>query len=131
MTYLRPTVAKLIILNTLLVLTYKAEAQTSQQCPPAPEIYPCTCSIKKNGLDVICEFTDFSRIGKAMDSLKKRQNSIIFYLKLRHNYIPKLHGFVFLGLDIHHLTIHNSSLQVVEESALSSTGMFCLNNVFT
>jgi Leucine-rich repeat (LRR) protein len=29
---------------------------------------------------------------------------------------------VFLGLDIRHLTIHNSSLAVVEEAALSSLG---------
>jgi len=31
-------------------------------------------------------------------------------------------SFVFLGLDIRHLTIHNSSLAVVEETALSSVG---------
>lgn len=96
--------------------------QNTQQCPPLTEIFPCTCSIKKNGLDIICESTDFNHISKAMDSLKKRQNSVIFYLKLRHNIMPKLQGFVFLGLDIHHLTIHNSSLAVIEEASLSSVG---------
>jgi hypothetical protein len=34
----------------------------------------------------------------------------------------KLQDFVFLGLDIRHLTIHNSSLAVVEESSLNSLG---------
>lgn len=106
------------------LMSFVAQAQVAQQCPPHIEISPCTCSIKKNGLDVICEFTDFHRISRAMDGLKKMQNSIIFYLKLRHNHIPKLQGFVFLGLDIHHLTIHNSSLAVVEETSLSSIGMF-------
>jgi len=48
--------------------------------------------------------------------------SIIFYLKLRHNNLPKLQGFVFLALDIRHLTIHNSSLAAIEENALSSLG---------
>ncbi|XP_031781042.1 leucine-rich repeats and immunoglobulin-like domains protein 2 isoform X6 [Nasonia vitripennis] len=108
-----------LLLQSLKIVV---EAQNIQQCPNPTEISPCTCSIKKNGLDVICEFTDFNHISKAMDGLKGRQNSIIFYLKLRHNNMPKLQGFVFLGLDIHHLTIHNSSLAVVEETSLSSIG---------
>jgi hypothetical protein len=105
-----------------IVVKFIVKAQIIQQCPPQSEISPCICSIKKNGLDVICEFTDFNHISKAMDGLKRRQNSIIFYLKLRHNNMPKLQGFVFLGLDIHHLTIHNSSLAVIEEASLSSIG---------
>ncbi|OXU29196.1 hypothetical protein TSAR_003537 [Trichomalopsis sarcophagae] len=109
-----------LLLQSLKIVV---EAQNIQQCPNPTEISPCTCSIKKNGLDVICEFTDFNHISKAMDGLKGRQNSIIFYLKLRHNNMPKLQGFVFLGLDIHHLTIHNSSLAVVEETSLSSIGL--------
>lgn len=114
-------------LYSLLGLAIKSiqsldDGQASQKCPPLSEIAPCTCGIKKNGLDVICEFTDFIHISRAMDSLKKRQSSIIFYLKLRHNNLPKLQGFVFLGLDIHHLTIHNSSMAVIEETALSSIG---------
>jgi hypothetical protein len=52
----------------------------------------------------------------------KGSSEVIFYLKLRHNSLPKLQDFVFLGLDIRHLTIHNSSLVVVEESSLSSLG---------
>ncbi|KAJ8685371.1 hypothetical protein QAD02_021164 [Eretmocerus hayati] len=91
-------------------------------CPPVVNISPCTCSIKKNGLDIICEFTDFEHISRAMDSLKKRKDIIIFYLKLRHNDLPKLQGFMFFGLYVHHLTIHNSSLAVLEESSLSSIG---------
>lgn len=110
----------------LLSLKTAVKSQSVQQCPKTIEITPCTCSIKKNGLDVICEFTDFNHINKAMDSLKRRQNSIIFYLKLRHNNMPKLQGFVFLGLDIYHLTIHNSSLAVVEETSLSSIGKFLI-----
>lgn len=98
--------------------------QIQQNCPPRGDIAPCSCSLKKLGLDIICEFTDLQHINKAMDVLKGRPNTIIYYLKLRHNILPKLQGFVFLGLDIHHLTVHNSSLAVVEESSLSSIGEF-------
>lgn len=92
-----------------------------QTCPLAADIAPCACSVKKNGLDILCETTDINHINRAMGTLKGR-NPIIFYLKLRHNTLPKLQGFVFLGLDIRHLTIHNSSLAVIEETALSSLG---------
>lgn len=98
------------------------DAQAVQQCPPHGNIAPCSCHVKKNGLDLLCEFTDMQHISVAMDALKGK-SSIIFYLKLRHNILPKLQGFVFLGLDIRHLTIHNSSLAVVEESSLSSIGI--------
>lgn len=47
---------------------------------------------------------------------------IIFYLKLRHNNLAKLPSYIFLGLDIRHLTVHNSSLAVIEDSSLSSIG---------
>lgn len=57
-----------------------------------------------------------------MAVLKGKPSIIIFYLKLRHNNLPKLQSFVFLGIDIRHLTIHNSSLSVIEESSLSSMG---------
>lgn len=92
-----------------------------QTCPSVSEIAPCACNVKKNGLDILCETTDLSHINQAMTKLKTR-NPIIFYLKLRHNNLPKLQGFVFLALDIRHLTIHNSSLAVIEETALSSLG---------
>lgn len=92
-----------------------------QTCPSVSEIAPCACSVKKNGLDILCETTDISHINQAMTKLKTK-NPIIFYLKLRHNNLPKLQGFVFLALDIRHLTIHNSSLAVIEETALSSLG---------
>lgn len=112
---------RLAALAALLALAAPIGAQTAQQCPPHGDISPCTCSVKKNGLDLLCEFTDPSHINKAMAALKGR-SPIIFYLKLRHNNLPKLQGFIFLGLDIRHLTIHNSSLAVVEESSLSSIG---------
>lgn len=92
-----------------------------QTCPPVADISPCACNVKKNGLDILCEATDISHINHAMSTLKGK-NPIIFYLKLRHNSLPKLQGFVFLALDIRHLTIHNSSLAVIEETALSSLG---------
>ncbi|XKL59318.1 hypothetical protein PGB90_000334 [Kerria lacca] len=96
--------------------------QIVQQCPAALEIDPCVCSVKKNGLDIMCELTDFQHINNAMTALKRKPSLIIFYLKLRHNNLPKLQGFMFLGMDIRHLTIHNSSLAVVEEASLSSIG---------
>lgn len=92
-----------------------------QTCPATNEIAPCACQVKKNGLDILCEATDLSHINKAMGTLKGK-NPIIFYLKLRHNNLPKLQGFVFLSLDIRHLTVHNSSLAAIEETALSSLG---------
>lgn len=95
--------------------------QVQQQCPPRTEISPCICTVKKNGLDILCEFTDQQSITDAMSALKGK-SLVIFYLKLRHNNLKKLPGFVFLGLDIHHLTIHNSSLSAVEEASLSSIG---------
>ncbi|XP_011631321.1 slit homolog 1 protein-like [Pogonomyrmex barbatus] len=97
-------------------------AQTALVCPSHSEIAPCYCSVKKSGLDIVCESTDLTHITKAMAVLKGRPNLMIFYLRLRHNNLPKLQGYVFLGLDIRHLTIHNSSLAVLEESSLSSLG---------
>lgn len=96
--------------------------QTVQSCPSRGDIAPCACSVKKLGLDIVCEFTDLSHINRAMAALKGKPNTVIYYLKLRHNNLPKLQGFVFLGLDIHHITVHNSSLAVVEETSLSSIG---------
>ncbi|KAH0999764.1 leucine-rich repeats and immunoglobulin-like domains protein 2 [Dendroctonus ponderosae] len=105
----------------LVALCALATAEVPQTCPQRAEIAPCTCQVKKNGLDILCEFTDQLHINNAM-SILKGKSLIIFYLKLRHNNLRKLPGFVFLGLDIHHLTIHNSSLSVVEEASLSSIG---------
>jgi len=93
----------------------------AQVCPEQSEIAPCICTVKKNGLDILCETTDLVHITKSMGTLKGK-SPIIFYLKLRHNNLPKLQGFVFLALDIRHLTIHNSSLAAIEENALSSLG---------
>lgn len=117
----------LYLVTACLVTTTKESAavisnQIIQQCPPSAEIDPCTCTVKKNGLDILCEFTDLQHISRAMTTLKGKPSLIIFYLKLRHNNLPKLQGFVFLGMDIRHLTIHNSSLAVVEETSLSSIG---------
>lgn len=92
-----------------------------QTCPAVNEISPCVCQVKKNGLDILCEATDYMHITRAMTALKPK-SPIIFYLKLRHNSLPKLQGFIFLALDIRHLTIHNSSLAVIEETSLSSLG---------
>ena len=98
-------------------------APQTHQCPSHHDLAPCACTVKKNGLDLLCEFTDQQHITHAMTALKG-SSEVIFYLKLRHNSLPKLQDFVFLGLDIRHLTIHNSSLAVVEESSLSSLGRY-------
>lgn len=108
-----------------ILVGVSAEPQ-QQTCPLVSEITPCACNVKKNGLDILCESTDISHINRAMNTLKAR-NPIIFYLKLRHNNLPKLQGFVFLALDIRHLTIHNSSLALIEETALSSLGKLCFS----
>uniref|UniRef100_A0A1A9UZ45 LRRCT domain-containing protein n=1 Tax=Glossina austeni TaxID=7395 RepID=A0A1A9UZ45_GLOAU len=109
----------LISSNAILVL---GQQQAQQQvCPEQNVIAPCICTVKKNGLDILCETTDLVHITKSLGTLKDK-SPIIFYLKLRHNNLPKLQGFVFLALDIRHLTIHNSSLAAIEESALSSLG---------
>jgi hypothetical protein len=79
------------------------------------------CTVKTYGLDILCEFTDQQHIMRAMSKLKA-SNEVIYYLKLRHNNLPKLQDFLFLGLDIRHLTIHNCSLAVVEESSINSLG---------
>lgn len=108
-----------------IVQIINGQANPPQTCPAANEISPCQCQVKKNGLDILCEATDVSHITHAMSVLKPK-SPIIFYLKLRHNNLPKLQSFIFLALDIRHLTIHNSSLAVIEETALSSLGMFSL-----
>ena len=58
---------------------------------------------------------------KAMNTLRSKP-MIIFYLKLRHNNLAKLPSYIFLSLDIRHLTVHNSSLAVIEDSSLCSIG---------
>lgn len=113
------SVMAMVNLHLKLVL---GQSQGQQQvCPEQNEIAPCVCTVKKNGLDVLCETTDLVHITKSLSTLKGK-SPIIFYLKLRHNNLPKLQGFVFLSLDIRHLTIHNSSLAAIEENALSSLG---------
>jgi hypothetical protein len=119
--------AVLVALAVLLFAVQIIDGQQNspqQTCPPASEISPCVCTVKKNGLDILCEATDYTHISRAMTTLKPK-SPIIFYLKLRHNSLPKLQGFIFLALDIKHLTIHNSSLAVIEETSLSSLGEFC------
>ena len=111
---------------TLLLLIAQiinGQSNPPQTCPTANDISPCQCQVKKNGLDILCEATDVTHITHAMTVLKPK-SPIIFYLKLRHNNLPKLQSFIFLALDIRHLTIHNSSLAVIEETALSSLGMW-------
>lgn len=105
----------------ITVLVNLVDGQTQYSCPGRSEISPCSCTVKKNGLDILCEFTDAQHINKAMAALKGKTMTI-YYLKLRHNTLRKLQGFIFLGLDIRHLTIHNSTLAAVEESSLSSIG---------
>lgn len=117
----------LLVIGMLMMLSLdlklaSCQSQGQQQvCPEQNEIAPCVCTVKKNGLDVLCETTDLVHITKSLSTLKGK-SPIIFYLKLRHNNLPKLQGFVFLSLDIRHLTIHNSSLAAIEENALSSLG---------
>jgi hypothetical protein len=115
----------LLILTLLLIFSQSVRCQQGsgqgQTCPASNDINPCVCQVKKNGLDILCEFADYNHINKAMTVLKPK-SPIIFYLKLRHNNLPKLQGFIFLALDIRHLTIHNSSLAVIEETSLSSLG---------
>lgn len=122
-----PDVWRLVWLVCLVLAT--SLAQTSHLCPTHTEILPCFCGVKKAGLDIVCESTDMSHIFKAMTVLKGKSNAVIFYLRLRHNNLPKLQGYVFLGLNIHHLTIHNSSLAVLEESSLSSLGK-CMDDTW-
>lgn len=115
----------ILVLSLLLLISQTVRGQQGngqgQTCPPSQDINPCVCTVKKNGLDILCEFADYNHINKAMTVLKPK-SPIIFYLKLRHNNLPKLQGFIFLALDIRHLTIHNSSLAVIEETSLSSLG---------
>lgn len=109
------------IIGLMYYTPIMAQQNPPQTCPTSAGIAPCVCTVKKNGLDILCETTDLQHINKAMDVLKGK-SPIIFYLKLRHNNLPKLQGFLFLALDIRHLTIHNSSLAAIEETALSSLG---------
>lgn len=121
-----------VLLAVFAVLLFIAQLINGQQngqqqtCPAVHEISPCLCQVKKNGLDILCEATDYTHITRAMTALKPK-SPIIFYLKLRHNSLPKLQGFIFLALDIRHLTIHNSSLAVIEETSLSSLGKFSIH----
>jgi hypothetical protein len=115
----------LLGLSMVLDCTLAQPNSQPQVCPTVGEITPCVCQVKKNGLDILCEATDLHHINKAMSALKGK-SPVIFYLKLRHNNLPKLQGFVFLALDIRHLTIHNSSLAAIEETSLSSLGKFGL-----
>lgn len=114
-----------ILLENVLLVGGQQNNPPQQVCPPLNDIDPCACTVKKNGLDILCEGTDILHINKAMGALKGK-SPIIFYLKLRHNNLPKLQGFLFLALDIRHLTIHNSSLAAIEETSLSSLGKYLL-----
>lgn len=123
LTAISPTNVAILALLFVAVQLVNGQQNPPQTCPAATEISPCVCQVKKNGLDILCEATDYIHITRAMTALKPK-SPIIFYLKLRHNSLPKLQGFIFLALDIRHLTIHNSSLAVIEETSLSSLGEF-------
>ncbi|RZF40509.1 hypothetical protein LSTR_LSTR000388 [Laodelphax striatellus] len=100
------TVSLLLVTVCLLSCGIGVSGQAGQQqCPGPHDIEPCSCIVKKNGLDILCEFTDLFHITRAMAFLKGKPNMVIFYLKLRHNNLPKLQSFVFLGMDIRHLTM--------------------------
>jgi len=107
-----------------------AQGPSQQVCPEQGDISPCICTVKKNGLDILCETTDLAHITKSMGTLKGK-SPVIFYLKLRHNNLPKLQGFVFLALDIRHLTIHNYIFIVSQIDFLNSPTLFLFYRWFS
>ncbi|XP_026681002.1 leucine-rich repeat-containing G-protein coupled receptor 4-like [Diaphorina citri] len=72
----------------LLLLLPCCLLQSVQQCPPHNEISPCQCSVKKNGLDILCEFTDNQKIQVPSDALRPLDR--LRHLDLRANNITSL-----------------------------------------
>ena len=72
-----------------------------------------------SGLDIACENANEEQIKSSIDILKKDAYTI-FYLKLRNCLLRKLPDYIFLGLEVIHLTIIRSNVSVIDRASLSA-----------
>lgn len=68
-----------LVVCLVVLLARPAYQQGAQQCPPANTITPCSCTVKKNGLDILCEFTEQQHIQKVI--------GIIYFIVVGENWI--------------------------------------------
>lgn len=106
-----------VIAAATLVLGEANRSMDGVPCPPAEEIYPCTCKVKSRGLSIACENVDEAKVLQSMGVLKNR-STVVYRLMFRNFDFPRVHDYSFLGLEVQHLTMSRTNISVVEESAL-------------
>ncbi|XP_066937440.1 leucine-rich repeat-containing protein let-4-like [Macrobrachium rosenbergii] len=110
---------KVMAVIMIAITTLLGEARTAEgtTCLPASDIHPCTCKEKSRGPSVICENVNETEIMQSLKVLKKRSN-IIYRLMFRSCDLQRVRDYLFLGLNVEHLTMSRSNISVVEESSL-------------
>lgn len=57
-------VPRWLLVCCVVLCARPAHPQGAQQCPAPNTMTPCSCTVKKNGLDILCEFTEQQHIQK-------------------------------------------------------------------
>lgn len=89
------------------------------ECPDKEYTRPCVCSVKTQGLDIVCDGNVENLLTESLRRIAEKEQQIL-YLKLKN--IPlnnKLPSFLFDGLHIIHLIIQNSTISTVNDEAFS------------
>ena len=80
-----------------------------EKCPRQSTTH-CTCRSKKSGLDITCEDVDTDELHEFAKILKSSSTDhLIRYFKIRNSNIPHLDDYLFMGMKIEHLYIHDCS----------------------
>ena len=74
-----------------------------------------------SGLDIVCEKAGERQIVSALDVLKKDSYNI-FWMKIRNCVLARIPDYVFLGLEVIHLSIIRSNVSNIDRSSLSALG---------
>lgn len=106
-----------MVIAAVAVLLGTAKAAAGISCLPNKDISPCTCKEKSRGPSIACENVEEAQIMLSLGVLKNR-STVIYRLMFRGSNFPKVHDYVFLGLDVQHLTMSKTNISVVEESSL-------------
>lgn len=74
---LKTMLTRWLLLCCVVLLARPAHPQGAQQCPASNTITPCSCTVKKNGLDILCEFTEQQHIQKVSIQLVNNADALV------------------------------------------------------
>ena len=85
----------MILVMGVVLLMSVGSTLARNLCPA--NIAPCTCTVKTKGLVVNCENQNTEKIQGVMNVIKESHGTIISYLTLRMNNMPRLPDHIFMG----------------------------------